>query len=200
MAVSLQTRFRYQAANRPPRRTPGRLPPTHGSGGAGSRTAAKPSLATSLQPACSLSRVHPQGQSSCLLEIRRQGFDIYYARLLRRRPVRDVYQCTARKSLRRTRWHPSSRITRRPSATVSNAFSPITGIAAKMPPLSYQFKVFTLGQKQRVSTAIKREMKRRAAVEPMIGHIKNYHRFSRNYLAGTRGHAINAIPPATGIN
>ena len=30
-------------------------------------------------------------------------------------------------------------------------------------------------------------MKRRAAVEPVIGHIKNGHRMDRNYLAGTQG-------------
>jgi transposase, IS5 family len=43
-------------------------------------------------------------------------------------------------------------------------------------PLSHKFRVFTSGQKRRVTAAIKREMKRRAAIEPVIGHIKNEHR------------------------
>ncbi len=43
-------------------------------------------------------------------------------------------------------------------------------------------------------------MRRRAAVEPVIGHIKNEHRMDRNYLAGTQGDAINAILAAAGYN
>ena len=67
-------------------------------------------------------------------------------------------------------------------------------------PLSHTFKVFTSGQKRRMTPAVKREMKRRAAVEPVIGHIKNDHRMDRNYLAGTKGDAINAILAAAGYN
>ena len=67
-------------------------------------------------------------------------------------------------------------------------------------PLSRKFRVFTSGQKRRVTPAIKREMKRRAAVEPVIGHIKNEHRMDRNYLAHSKGDAINAILAAVGYN
>ena len=67
-------------------------------------------------------------------------------------------------------------------------------------PLSHKFKVFTSGQKRHMTPAIKREMRRRAAVEPVIGHIKNEHRMDRNYLAGTHGDAINAILAAAGYN
>ena len=67
-------------------------------------------------------------------------------------------------------------------------------------PLSHKFKVYTSGQKRRITPAIKREMKRRAAVEPVIGHIKNEHRMSRNYLAHEQGDAINAILAAVGYN
>jgi IS5 family transposase len=67
-------------------------------------------------------------------------------------------------------------------------------------PLSHRFKIYTSGQKRRVTPAIKREMKRRAAIEPVIGHIKNEHRMGRNYLAGTRGDAINAVLAAAGYN
>lgn len=67
-------------------------------------------------------------------------------------------------------------------------------------PLTHTFKVYTTGQKRRMTPAIKREMRRRAAVEPVIGHIKNEHRMERNYLAGTQGDAINAILAAAGYN
>ena len=67
-------------------------------------------------------------------------------------------------------------------------------------PLTHTFKIYTTGQKRRMTPAIKREMRRRAAVEPVIGHIKNEHRMERNYLAGTQGDAINAILAAAGYN
>ncbi|WP_107328108.1 IS5 family transposase, partial [Agrobacterium pusense] len=39
-------------------------------------------------------------------------------------------------------------------------------------PESHKFRVFTAGQKRRVTPAIKRQMRRRSAVEPVIGHLK----------------------------
>lgn len=42
-------------------------------------------------------------------------------------------------------------------------------------PQSHKFRVFTAGQKGRVTPAIKRQMKRRSAVEPVIGHLKAGH-------------------------
>ena len=67
-------------------------------------------------------------------------------------------------------------------------------------PLSHKFKVYTSGQKRRMTPAIKREMKRRAAIEPVIGHIKTEHRMGRNYLAHQQGDAINAVLAAAGYN
>ena len=43
-------------------------------------------------------------------------------------------------------------------------------------------------------------MKRRAAVEPSIGHLKNEHRLERNRLKGFAGDAINAILSAAAMN
>jgi transposase, IS5 family len=45
-----------------------------------------------------------------------------------------------------------------------------------------------------------RWMKRRAAVEPSIGHLKNEHRLERNRLRGTYGDAINAMLSAAAMN
>ena len=39
-------------------------------------------------------------------------------------------------------------------------------------PQSHKFRVFTAGQKRRVTPAIKRQMRRRSAIEPVIGHLK----------------------------
>lgn len=65
---------------------------------------------------------------------------------------------------------------------------------------THQFRVYIQGQKRRVTTAIKRELKRRSAVEPVIGHLKNDHRMNRNHLAGTHGDAANAVLAAAGYN
>lgn len=56
------------------------------------------------------------------------------------------------------------------------------------------------GQKRRVITAVKLQMRRRSAVESVIGQNKNEHRLSRNHLAGEHGDAINPILAAAGYN
>jgi len=45
-----------------------------------------------------------------------------------------------------------------------------------------------------------RWMKRRAAVEPSIGHLKMEHRLERNRLKGVAGDAINAVLAAAAMN
>jgi IS5 family transposase len=67
-------------------------------------------------------------------------------------------------------------------------------------PPEHRFKVYTAGQKRGMTEAVKREMRRRAAVEPVIGHAKSEHRLGRNYLAGQAGDAINAVLAAVGYN
>ena len=47
---------------------------------------------------------------------------------------------------------------------------------------------------------MKRELKRRSAIEPMIGHAKNDGRLGRNWLLGPDGDKINAILAAAGHN
>jgi transposase, IS5 family len=63
-----------------------------------------------------------------------------------------------------------------------------------------RFKVWISGQVRRVTKAIRREMRRRAAVEPVIGHLKDDHRMRRNYLKGRDGDRINAVLAAAGFN
>ena len=67
-------------------------------------------------------------------------------------------------------------------------------------PPEHKFKVYTSGQKRRLTPQIKREFKRRAAIEPVIGHLKEHHRMGRNYLAHASGDATNAVLAAAGYN
>ena len=67
-------------------------------------------------------------------------------------------------------------------------------------PPDYKFRVYTAGQKRRVTEQIKRQFKRRAAIEPVIGHLKDDHRMGHNYLAHSTGDAINAVLAAAGYN
>jgi transposase, IS5 family len=67
-------------------------------------------------------------------------------------------------------------------------------------PPDYKFKIYTSKQKRRVTPQIKREMRRRSAVEPVIGHLKAEHRMDRNYLAFRQGDANNAVLAAVGYN
>ena len=63
-----------------------------------------------------------------------------------------------------------------------------------------KFRVWITGQVRRVTRPIRREMKRRAAVEPVIGHTKAEHRLGRNYLKGRDGDRSNAVLAAAGYN
>ena len=96
-------------------------------------------------------------------------------------------------------------------APVIPAIEAITGVEIKRiiadagyrggnAPVPYHMRVFTSGQKRRMTDAIKRTMRRRAAVEPVIGHLKSDHRMNRNFLAHATGDAINAVLAAVGNN
>lgn len=61
-------------------------------------------------------------------------------------------------------------------------------------------KVFQSGQKRGVTPAIKRDIKRRSVIEPIIGHTKNDGLLRRNYLKGRKGDEINAILASIGFN
>ncbi len=56
-----------------------------------------------------------------------------------------------------------------------------------------RFRVWISGQTRRVTRAIRREMRRRAAVEPVIGHLKAERRMDRNHPKGRDGDRINAL-------
>ena len=61
-------------------------------------------------------------------------------------------------------------------------------------------RVFQSGQKRGVTPAIKKDIKRRSVIEPIIGHAKNDGLLRRNYLKGRKGDEINAILSGIGFN
>lgn len=63
-----------------------------------------------------------------------------------------------------------------------------------------QAKVYIAHTRGITSPTIKRELKRRNAIEPIIGHTKSDGLLERNHLAGAAGDAINAILVAAGHN
>lgn len=67
-------------------------------------------------------------------------------------------------------------------------------------PPDHKFRVFISGQKRGVTPNIKRELRRRAAIKPVIGHLKAEHRMGRNYLWLRQGDAANAVLAAAGYN
>jgi IS5 family transposase len=53
---------------------------------------------------------------------------------------------------------------------------------------------------KRATRALRRMLKRRAAIEPTIGHLKSGNRLDRNYLTRPEGDRINALLSAAGYN
>ncbi len=61
-------------------------------------------------------------------------------------------------------------------------------------------RVFISGQKRGVFGVIERELRRRSAIEPIIGHMKSDGHLGRCHLKGREGDAINVILTAVGHN
>lgn len=62
------------------------------------------------------------------------------------------------------------------------------------------YRVFLSGQKRGVHGQIKKELRRRSAIEPVIGHCKSDGHLGRNFLKGRLGDRINAVMSAVGYN
>lgn len=61
-------------------------------------------------------------------------------------------------------------------------------------------RVYLSGQKRGVHGAIKRELRRRSAIEAVIGHLKTDGHLGRNFLKGRHGDQANAVLTAAGYN
>lgn len=62
------------------------------------------------------------------------------------------------------------------------------------------WRVFKSGQKRGVHGQIKKELRRRSAIEAVIGHCKTDGHLGRNFLKGRLGDQINAVLTAVGYN
>ena len=61
--------------------------------------------------------------------------------------------------------------------------------------------VYISGQKRGINTRrLKRSLKRRQAIEPVIGHLKSDGRLGRNFLKGTEGDQVNVLLSCAGHN
>ncbi len=55
-------------------------------------------------------------------------------------------------------------------------------------------------KRKNMTRSLRRWLKRRSAIEPVIGHLKGGNRMDRNYPKGTEGDKMNALPAACGYN
>ena len=64
-----------------------------------------------------------------------------------------------------------------------------------------ELEVHVVPRKRRhLAKSLRRWMNRRAAIEPVIGHLKAEHRMERNRLKGRVGDQLNAVLSACGFN
>jgi IS5 family transposase len=61
-------------------------------------------------------------------------------------------------------------------------------------------EIFISGRKRGVTPQMKRELKRRSAIEPAIGYMKTDGKLDRNHLVGVLGNKINALLCGAGHN
>jgi IS5 family transposase len=74
------------------------------------------------------------------------------------------------------------------------------GYLGRNAPPDHKMKGYISGQKRGITEAIKRDLRRRSAVEPVIGQVTGEHRMGRNFLKGAHGDASNAVLAAAGCN
>jgi len=95
--------------------------------------------------------------------------------------------------------------------TLQGALNQVSSLTGKSPERCYvdrgyrghgvkKTSVFVSGQRRGVTPTIKRELKRRSAIEPVIGHMKNDGKLNRNWLQGSIGDKINALLCGAGHN
>jgi IS5 family transposase len=95
--------------------------------------------------------------------------------------------------------------------TLKQAIEQVAALTGTLPKEAYvdrgykghkleTLSVWIAGAKRGVTAAIKRKLKRRNAVEPVIGHMKSDGRLARNFLKGTEGDAMNAVLSGAGHN
>ena len=146
-------------------------------------TGSPPARPQGLFPARARGRMHRQGQGAQTLRVRRQGQRRHHGASLK---GGQFVTHVAALPGNPYDGHTLAKVIPQMEALVGNVLDRIitdAGYRGHNAPPEYKFRVYTAGQKRRVTPQIKREFKRRAAIEPVIGHLKAEHRMGRNYLA-----------------
>jgi IS5 family transposase len=142
--------------------------------------------------------MHRQGRGLSALRVRRQSFDRHHQWLPSRGPVRAHANSL-----------PGNPYDGHTLGAVVDATEKLTGCAIERAYVDKGYRghdathprrVFISGQKRGVFGVIKRELKRRSAIEPIIGHMKTDGHLGRCHLKGREGDAANVILCATGHN
>ena len=95
--------------------------------------------------------------------------------------------------------------------TLSGALEQVARLTGESPERCYvdrgykghgvtKTQVFISGQRRGITPTIKKELRRRSGVEPVIGHQKNEGRLDRNFLRGEFGDKANALMAGIGYN
>lgn len=95
--------------------------------------------------------------------------------------------------------------------TLAGALDQVTRLTSVVPERCYvdrgyrghgikKTAVFISGQRRGITPTIRKELKRRSAVEPVIGHMKEDGKLGRNWLKGGLGDKINALLCGAGHN
>ena len=79
-------------------------------------------------------------------------------------------------------------------------FTPSLGFWSQRRPTPRAWSIKRINQSKMVLHIIKKELRRRSAVEAVIGHLKTDGHIDRNYLKGRDGDHANAVLTATGHN
>ena len=74
------------------------------------------------------------------------------------------------------------------------------GHGVESDPLRNHTKIFISGQKKGITKSLKKQLKRRSAIEPMIGHMKQEGKLGLCRLKGIVGDQINALLTGVGHN
>ena len=192
---------RHRAQDQGRRGAGGGLRRAPDAGAPGARAAPEPARAEGLFAARAGGRMHRQGQGASPLRVRRQGFSI--ATTLHHSKGGQFIAHAKALPGNPYDGHTLEAVIPEIEAQIGVSLARIIadrGYRGHNAPPDHRFKVYISGQKRRVTDQIKRELRRRSAVEPVIGHAKGERRMGRNHLAGQQGDAINAVLAAAGYN
>jgi len=165
----------------------------------GARAAPASARTQGLFPARARGRMHRQGQGPSPLRVRRQGL------------ATTVHRSRGGQFIAHAKTLPGNPYDGHTLAAVIPEIETQIGLTLTRivadrgyrghnAPPGHKFKVYISGQRPRVTEAIKRQLRRRSAIEPVFGHAKAEHRMGRNYLAGAHGDGANAVLAAAGYN